>query len=352
MKILMTGDRGYIGTVMKPYLQKHGHEVVGLDTNYFKNCTLFEYGKPEAHEPHIDMDIRDIGTHYSFLFDDYDAVIHLAGLSNDVMGDIDSKITEDINYVATIKLAEMAKQAGIPRFLFASSCSIYGSNEYVVDETTPVNPQTLYANLKFEAEQAISKLADERFSPTFLRNATVFGLSRRMRNDLVVNTMTAKAYVDGKIQVFGTNNLWRPLVHAVDVAKAFLLTLEAGRYFVHNQVINVGFTKENYTVPQVARIVQDKVKHTDIEFIHSEDTRNYHVNFDKIKNMFPEFDRPHKDVASEVIKINDVYKDLEALREHQFVDDDLLGERFVRLKRLKALVEDGKLDESFRWKVE
>lgn len=341
----MTGDRGYIGTVMSEYLHKRGYTITGLDNEYFYDCDLPELSC--GVQATIQADIRDVsGWEDSKPFD---AVIHLAGLSNDIMGDLDIESTREINLDATINLAKKAKDAGIPKFLFASSCSVYGSSEKIVDEDSVVNPQTLYARLKYEAEQEISNLADETFSPVFLRNATVYGLSRKMRNDLVVNTMTAKAYTTGNIQVYGDGCLWRPLVHIMDVAKAFRLVLEADRELIHNQVINVGFNHENYTVGRIAGIIKKRLPRTQVEFVDSSDTRNYHVNFDKIHNMFPEFDMPYRDVASEVSRQVEIYKDIEALREEDLTEGYLMGGRFVRIKKLKELQQENKLDRKLRW---
>lgn len=345
MKILLTGDRGYIGTVLKPMLRNHGHTVMGLDTNYFKDCTIYRLLDEEMEEPHIDMDIRDL---QNLDLTGYDAVVHLAALSNDVLGDLDKRMTEAVNYHSTMMLATIAKECGVGRFVFASSCSVYGASDRMVSEESRLNPQTDYAIYKAYAEDGLSRLADGDFHPTMLRNATVYGLSVRLRNDLVVNTMTAHAYQHGKIKVFGDGTLYRPLVHVKDVCQAILLVLEAPIEKVHNQTFNVGFTGQNYTIKQVAEIIAGNLRGTTVEYCPTDDRRNYRVNCSKFKEFFPEFELT-RDVDSEVRRIIDFYKDIEAIIERRFDDEYLLGSRFIRLKYLEKLKWGKRIDEALRW---
>jgi nucleoside-diphosphate-sugar epimerase len=359
MKVLLTGDKGYIGTVMKKHLRNGGHDVVGLDSNYFASCTLGGFDWYEADEQHISKDIRDISVDE---LRGYDAIIHLAGLSNDLMGDFNRNLTLEVNLYATLMLASKAKRAGVTRFIFASSCSVYGASDDIVDETTTLNPITTYAlskveaergiNLvsfyKMEAEEEIRGLADDTFSPTFMRNATVFGYSFRHRNDLIVNTMTSHAHTTGKITINGDGKLWRPLVSVIDVAKAFKLVLEADRNLIHNQIFNVGFDSENYTVLDVANLVADALGAT-IGFTPSADTRNYRVCFGKIAKAFPEFVTPLMTVKDGIHELVEIYKDCEALQATNLTKDYLLGERFVRILHLKHLLEIGSLDENLMW---
>lgn len=345
MKVLLTGDRGYIGTVMKEYLRLHGHSVVGLDTNYFTFCVMGDFRIPEMTEHHIDKDIRDVVEED---LKGFDAVIHLAALSNDQMGEIDNSLTEDINLNATTALAINAKRAGVKRFIFASSCSVYGASDLIRNEGSMPAPITTYAKCKLEAELAIKQLASKDFTPAILRNATVFGFSPRLRNDLVVNTMTCRAFTDTKIQVNGDGKLWRPLVHVKDVARAFLIMLEADKDKVHGKTFNVGFNTENYQIGKIAKIVQKYVR-SDIVYVPSEDTRNYHVDFSLIAKTFPEFTAHYRSVEDGIRKLVDVLKDFEALREYPMEQKYLFGMKYIRLQRLKHLMEVGLVDERLRW---
>lgn len=347
MKVLMTGDNGYIGSVMKPYLRGLGHEVVGLDTNYFFWSTL---GACSYDSQHYTRDLRDSLTG---IFDtEFDAVIHLAGLSNDQMGDIREELTREINLIATEKLALAAKRAGVPRFIFASSCSVYGSGNGsdFSDESDKVNPLTTYAKCKADAEELLSSMASLSFAPVFLRNATVYGNSPRLRTDLIVNTMTVRAFIERKIQVFGDGSLWRPLVHVNDVSEAFHQALIAPSIEVNNEVINVGFTDDNHTVRQVAEMVQKYLPETQIEYVEQEvkDTRNYRVRFDKILEIFPNFIGGW-DVSSGIAELIGSLQDYEALLERNITLDEMFGSKFVRLKKLKDLQTRGILDDNLRW---
>lgn len=343
MKVLLTGNLGYIGSEMSKGLVREGNTVVGLDTNYF--------GSPIPFYPvnQIICDIRDVTLD---MLEGVEAVIHLAALSNDRMGDINDLVTEEINLHATEKLAKLAKEAGVSRFLFASSCSVYGDGGGLEEcfEYSPVNPLTTYARCKSDAENTIMELESPTFSPIILRNATVYGYSPALRNDLIVNTMTSSVFTTDEVIVEGTGDLWRPLIHVKDLVNIFLEVLVAPKKLVHNQIINVGFTNENYTVNQVADIVISKyfgavVQHTS----KKGDTRSYKVNFDKLKTMFPHISNKWS-VGQGVEELLEYFRDYEAWVEHAFENGFLFSEKFVRLKSLSNSINNNKLDKNLRWK--
>ena len=252
MKVLVTGNLGYIGTTLVPLLQAHGHEVAGLDTDWFGHCT---YVGDVPRVPTRNIDVRD-ATQADV--EGYDAIIHLAGLSNDPLGDYNPSLTEDINEKASIRLAELAKQAGVQRFVFASSCSNYGaSDDNFLTEEADFNPVTPYGSSKVAVELALQKLADDTFSPTYLRASTAYGLSPRIRFDLVINNLTAWAFTTGKIYMKSDGTPWRPLVHVEDISRAYVAAIEAPLETVHNRAFNVGTTTENYQIRDLAEIVQD-----------------------------------------------------------------------------------------------
>ena len=337
MRILLTGDTGYIGTQAAIGLRKDGHQVVGLDTDYFENCFI---GWIETDKyPRLIKDIRDIEPRD---LEGYDAVVHLAGLSNDVMGDISPELTQEINLISTMKLAEYAKMAGVRRFIFASSCSVYGASNSLCGEEDEIRPLTTYAKCKAAAEFEISRLADKYFSPTFLRNATVFGYSQRLRTDLIVNTMVANAYTSGEIKINGDGSLWRPLVHVNDVVRAILMVLDSDATEVHDITLNVGHNSENYTVGQVAEMVKDALPATNIIYVPSDDTRNYRVSFDKIETMFPKY-------AKNVITVQDGIYELVTKLKYYGRKLDITGQEFIRLKYLNYLMENSLIDSELCW---
>ena len=284
MRVLVTGTDGYIGCLLAGYLMDAGHEVVGLDTNYFHDALLGP--PPRSNYPVIIKDVRDVELHD---LDGVDAVAHLAGLSNDALGQLSRRVTFDINHRATVRLATLCKQAGIERFVYSSSCSVYGkSSADIVDEESPFDPQTDYAVCKMLDERELSDLADDRFSPTFLRNATAYGASPRMRFDLVVNDLSALAWTSKRIAMVSDGTPWRPIVHVLDICAAFRASLEAPREAVHDKVFNVGRTDENYQIREIALCLAEVFPGCEVSFGKSDpDQRSYRVSFDKVSRELP-----------------------------------------------------------------
>ncbi len=338
-RVLITGHNGYIGSVMAPYFVKAGYEVFGLDTNYFGQCRLV----PEIDKiPSVCKDIRDL------VLDDlkgFVAVVHLAALSNDPIGNLKDDWTEEINFRSSVRLAELAKAAGVERFLFSSSCIMYGMSEAaVVTEDSPLDPKTEYARSKVKSERAISDLAGGGFSPTFLRNGTIYGLSPRMRFDTVFNDLIGTAVTTNKVVLHSNGQPWRPVVHIEDVTRAFITVLEAPLANVHNQAFNTGANHLNYQIIDLAKIVVKTVPGCKLEILAQSgaDQRTYKADFTKFRHTFPDFEfqwTPEKG-AQELYK---AFKRI-GLTHSTFVD-----KRFTRLKWLNYMLDTGKLDNLLRW---
>jgi nucleoside-diphosphate-sugar epimerase len=337
-RVLITGHSGYIGSVLAPRLRAAGHEVVGLDSGLFRECLI----TPAPTVPTIRKDIRDVE---AADLDQIDSVIHLAGLSDDPLGNLNPSLTYEINHLATVRLAKLAKAAGISRFLYASTCSVYGAagNDYL-DERSPVNPLTPYAKSKLRSEQDLARLADDQFSPVFLRAATAYGVSPRLRLDLVLNNLVAWAATTGRVFLRSLGTSWRPLVHVEDIAQAYITLLHAPRDRVHNQAFNVGRTEENYRIRDVAELVRQVVPDTQIEYADdaSPDKRNYRVNCNRIAREVPEY-RPHWSVAQGVAE---VYRGILEWKLHR---DDFEGPHYNRISYLKQLLAQGRIGDDLRW---
>jgi nucleoside-diphosphate-sugar epimerase len=348
MHILLTGHEGYLGQVMAPVLSTAGHEVVGLDAGFFRRARFGEppgaEGEAERGSPgHPRVDVRDVE---STLLRGFDAVIHLAALSNDPLGDLDPALTRTINEDASIRLARMARAAGVPRFLFSSSCSLYGvAGEARVDEEAPFNPITPYGHSKIRAEGAIGRLADEGFSPTFLRNATAYGASPALRLDVVVNNLVALGFATGEIVLESDGSPWRPLVHAEDIARAFLAVLEAPREVVHARAFNVGRTGHDYRVSDLAEMVAAALPGTRVRIGDGArpDPRSYRVDCSRIAESVPSY-RPRWTVEEGIRELVDAFG-REGLR-----PEDVRGGRYVRLREIRRLVEAGRLGPDLRWR--
>jgi nucleoside-diphosphate-sugar epimerase len=340
MRVLVTGHHGYIGSVLAPALQEAGHEVVGLDTFYYRGC---DFGDGREFEPALAIDLRDV---QPADLEGYDAVVHLAALSNDPLGDFNPSWTYSINRDATVALARAAKEAGVWRFVFASSCSMYGAAEEdaALTEEAPLRPLTPYAESKVAAEEALTELASDHFAPVSMRNATVYGLSPRLRLDIVLNNLVAWAHTTGAIRLQSDGSSWRPLVHVRDVARATLALLEAPDEVVRGEAFNIGSDVQNYRIRELAEIVHDGLPHCEVTLAEgaSADPRSYRVDFTKFESAFPHcrFEWTAERGADELAR---------GYEEVGLTFDDFQGHRFIRLGQLRRLLDADALDAKLRW---
>jgi nucleoside-diphosphate-sugar epimerase len=342
MRVLITGHRGYIGSVLVDRLKATGHEVVGVDTELYKDCTFG--GNTDGGIPTINRDIRDLSPTD---LEGIDAIAHLAGICNDPLGDLLPETTYEINHAATVRLAEIAKTSGVRRFIFSSSCSVYGAaGEDWIDEQSKPNPITPYGVSKWRAEVDLRRLADARFSTVFLRSATAYGFSPRIRFDLVLNNLTAHACTSGKVLLKSDGMSWRPIVHIEDIGRAFVAALEAPVETVYNEIFNVGITTESYRIWEIAQIVEETVPGSRVEFAAGAgpDKRSYRVDCSKIARLLPNF-RPQWTARRGA---RDLYK---RYSEHGLLLEDFEGARYQRLAYLQSLMARGAIDNNLRWVV-
>jgi nucleoside-diphosphate-sugar epimerase len=340
MRVMLTGHKGYIGTVLVSMLTAAGHDVVGLDSDLYERCT---FGTELPEIPQIRKDIREV---QPADLDGHQAVIHLAALSNDPLGNLNPDLTYQINHAASVRLAKLAKEAGVKRFLFSSSCSTYGAaGDAMLTEEAEFNPVTPYAHSKVLVEQDLARLADSKFSPTYLRNATAYGVSPRHRFDLVLNNLVAWAFTTGLVYLKSDGTPWRPIIHIEDISRAFLAVLDAPREVVHNQAFNVGINHENYRIRDLAQIVQETVPGCRIEYAPDAepDKRTYRVDFSKIANALPGF-KPQWDARRGAQELYTAYS------KHGLTLDDFEGPRYKRIDHIKQLLGSGLLDATLRWR--
>lgn len=339
MRVLVTGHNGYIGSVLAPMFRAAGHEVVGLDTFLFEGGT---FGSDAPPGESLRMDLRDVQVED---LRGFNAVIHLAALSNDPLGDVNPQITFDINHLGSVRLARLAKEAGVERLIFASSCSLYGvAGDAMLTEEAAFNPITPYGVSKVLFERDVAKLADDNFSPTFLRNSTAYGVSPRLRADIVVNNLMAIAFTTGEVVIQSDGTPWRPLVHIEDITRAFLAVLHAPRELVHNEAFNVGRSEENYRVRDLGEMVEQVIPGSRVRYAEGggPDPRCYRVDCSKLIRTLPEY-QPQWTVRRGMEQLRD------AFQRYRLTREELLGDKYFRIKRIRALQSDGLLDESLRW---
>ncbi len=341
MRVLVTGHNGYIGTILTPMLTAEGFEVVGLDTNWFADCR-FGWEPPEVET--IQKDYRDVEVHD---FKGFDSVIHLANLSNDPLGDLYEDLTYDINHLASIRVAVLARQAGVRRFVFSSSCSTYGAGagDDFLDENAEFNPVTAYGECKVRMERDLHQLADDVFSPVSLRNATAYGVSPRLRMDIVLNNLVGWAMTTGKVVLLSDGTPWRPIVHIEDISRAFVSVLKAPRDTIHNRAFNVGRTDSNYRILELAQIVAETVPGCEIEIAEGAgpDKRSYRVDCSRIENELPGFEAKW-DARSGAKELYD------AFREYGMDEAMFQGPLFVRLKHLQSMIDSKRMTTDLRWR--
>jgi nucleoside-diphosphate-sugar epimerase len=342
VRVLLTGHHGYIGSVTLPVLEAAGHQVVGLDTFYYRGC---DFGPDDSARAHLDLDIRDVT---SKQLENFDAVVHLAALSNDPLGDLRPELTYAINLEGTLALARAAKDAGVGRFVFASSCSMYGASgsDELLDESAPLRPLTPYAESKVGSEDGLHELADSDFSPVYMRNATAYGVSPRLRLDVVLNNLAAWAHTTGRLRLLSDGSAWRPLVHVKDIARAAAAMLEAPREVVHDQSFNIGSDEQNVRIRDLAETLHELLGcEVEMSSDATPDPRSYRVDFSKLRAALPDFTCSW-DVRSGATELVEAYE-LFGLTYEQFVD----AGRYTRLAQLKGLLDSDRLDSDLRWRL-
>lgn len=339
MKVLVTGTEGYLGSLLAPILAELGHEILGVDTGFYKSGCLY---RGLARNPRtLSKDIRQIE---EADLDGIQAVVHMAELSNDPAGALIPDVTYEINHRGSVRLAQMSRRVGVERFVYMSSCSVYGlaADEYVTEESS-LNPQTAYAICKTMVERDLKPMADGNFSPTFLRNATAYGASPRMRFDIVLNNLAGLAWITKEIKMVSDGTPWRPLVHALDIAKAICCVLAAPREVIHNEIFNVGDTAHNYTIKEIAEIVADVFSGCRLTFgKQGADNRSYRVSFDKIRNRLPDF-KCDWTARRGAEQLHDIFRQVE-MTPAMFNDRS-----FTRLKQLQYLLQTQQIDQKFFW---
>lgn len=339
MNVIVTGSDGYLGCLVTSDLLRHGHEVTGIDTGFYRNGFL--YNGLDVQPRTVTKDVRNLTEGD---LEGADAVVHMADLSNDPLGQLAPDVTHKINHRGAVHLAELAKKVGVSRFVHMSSCSVYGVADGEVDETSPVNPQTAYAECKVLVERDVTALADDGFSPTFMRNATAFGASPRMRFDIVLNNLAGLAWTTGKIAMTSDGTPWRPMVHALDIAKAIRCVLAADRGLVHAERFNVGDSRQNYQVREIAQTVAAEFPGCELSFGNNDgDNRSYRVNFEKINNKLPGF-ACEWDAARGARQLHRVFRAID------MDEETFTGRGHTRLKQLEHLIGTGQIDTDLFWR--